>query len=249
MRGRVVSAWRTAARQADELRRSNGELEQFAYVASHDLQEPLRMICTFLGRLGERHGEHLDDQGRRYIELATEASSRMQRLIRDLLEYARVTTKAKALEWVNLLEVVSLVVADFQDKIAEERADIRVSEFLPKVMADPVQIRQVFQNLVGNALKYHRPGVPPTIRINVVAEATCWQLMVADNGIGIDPGDNRKIFTLFSRLHARDEYEGTGIGLAICKKIVERHQGKIWFEKVPSGGTAFYFTLPRDSRG
>jgi PAS domain S-box-containing protein len=236
---------------AAELARSNAELEQFAYVASHDLQEPLRKIQAFGGRLKLRHRDRLDDQGRDYLDRVLAAAGRMRRLIEDLLALSRVTTKGQPFARVDLNVIAEGVVSDLESRAQEVDATIDVGP-LPAIDADPTQIRQLLQNLIGNALKFHRPGVPPvvTVRAEVIPAAdgpedrTVCRVTVSDNGIGFEEKYLDRIFQVFQRLHGRQEYEGTGVGLAICRKIVERHGGAVTAQSTPGAGTTFVVTLP-----
>ena len=228
----------------ESLRRSNRELEQFAYIASHDLQEPLRMVNSYLQLLERRYSDGLDDTAREFIAYATDGAVRMQGLIRDLLEYSRVTTKGKEPAPVEAGDCLSSALENL--RIAIEEADGAVSvDTLPRVMADESQLIRLFQNLVGNALKYRDKDRAPSIRVGVARRGGDWAFSVRDNGIGIAPGDFDRVFQVFQRLHGRGDYEGTGIGLAVCKKIVERHGGEIWLESEPGQGTTFHFTLPK----
>ncbi len=241
---------------ADELQRSNRELEQFASVASHDLQEPLRKIQAFGDRLQARFRNDLGDQGRDYIDRMLASAKRMRTLIDDLLEYSRVTTKAQPFGVVDLTQVVQEVTSDLETRLHQTGGHIEVSS-LPTVRASPLQMRQLFQNLLGNALKFHRPDAPPLVRVSAkpmepeaVVEGSdaglrC-QIVVEDNGIGFEPEYAERIFDLFQRLHGKDEYEGTGIGLAICRKIVDRHNGQITAQSSPGTGTRFVITLPME---
>jgi PAS domain S-box-containing protein len=246
------------ARLHAELRRSNDELQQFAYVASHDLQEPLRMIDKFIGLLEAKHGARFNDEARRYMDFVRDGAQRTQHLIKDLLEYSRVTTKARPSGPVDLARVVAAVTHDLSERIDGAGGTVQVATPLPTVTGEAFQLNQLFQNLIANALKFHRPGVPPVVTVAGRMETDdpaceggppCWHFTVADNGIGIDPDQAPKLFQLFTRLHSREEYEGTGIGLAICKKIVERHGGRIWIESLPGRGTTFHFTLPGEPKG
>jgi signal transduction histidine kinase len=231
------------AEKIDELARSNKELEQFAYIASHDLQEPLRMVASYTELLGERYRGKLDDKADKYIGYAVDGAHRMQRLINDLLAYARVGSKAKPLEPTDSAAVLALVIASLQKVIESNQAEI-VHENLPVVLADDVQLGQVLQNLIANAIKFRHPDHPPRIRLRVEVVEGMARFSVADNGIGMEKENTGRIFQMFQRLHTREEYEGTGIGLAVAKKVVERHGGRIWFDSVPGEGTTFYFTLP-----
>lgn len=235
---------RRVRERTKELERSNAELQQFAHVASHDLQEPLRAIGGFVQLLQRRYQGRLDDKADEYIQFAADGVQRLQQLINDLLAYSRVGTRAKPVEPVDCNQVLDEVLRNLETAIAQEKAEVTRGE-LPVVQADRVQLIQVFQNLIGNAVKFHGPQQP---RIHVAAAPTaddhCWVFSVRDNGIGIDPKYQDRIFVLFQRLHTRTEYPGTGIGLTICKRIVERHGGRIWCESEPGCGTTFCFTLP-----
>jgi PAS domain S-box-containing protein len=229
-------------RRAAELSASNAELERFAYIASHDLQEPLRMVSSFLQLLQKKYGGHLDAKADQYIHYAVDGAERMKALIMDLLEYSRVGTGKEGFGWVDTAGVMAEVGAVFREKIVAARAQVEIGE-LPAVWGDKVQLTQLFQNLLSNALKYQREE-PPVIRIGTRAlDGDHCEFFVADNGIGIDPLFFDKIFIIFQRLHNKSDYSGTGIGLAICKKIVERHGGKIWVESDQQQGSVFYFTI------
>jgi signal transduction histidine kinase len=264
-RKRAQSTLRT---YADRLERSNRELEEFAYVASHDLQEPLRKVHAFGDRLQARYGQVLDEQGRDYLERMQQAAQRMQSLINGLLTYSRVTTRALPFVPVDLGQVVREVLSDLEVRIEQVNGRVEVGD-LPTIDADPTQMRQLFQNLIGNALKFHRPEEPPLVTISAklldagdqppateqraaaerravteeVAARRC-QILVQDNGIGFDPKYLDRIFQVFQRLHGRGEYEGTGIGLATCRKIVNRHRGSITATSTPGQGATFIVTLP-----
>jgi signal transduction histidine kinase len=227
-----------------ELARSNAELQQFAYVASHDLQEPLRMVSNFTQLLAERYDDKLDSDGREFIAYAVEGATRMQTLVQDLLALSRVGTRGKDLELVRLAETVDRAVANLEFAIQENGALVSYDE-LPEVMADSLQMMQLFQNLIGNGIKF-KGAEPPRVHISAARNGKEWTVSVRDNGIGFEPQYAERIFAVFQRLHSRDEYQGNGIGLAICRKIVERHQGRIWAESTPGSGTAFYFTMPAD---
>lgn len=225
-----------------ELERSNNELEQFAYIASHDLQEPIRMIRSYSQLLEKRYKEKLDKKAEDYLGFIDEGGTRMHLLVSDLLQYSRITTKARPFEAVDCSLVVDNVLADLKIKIAEEKARVDSKE-LPVVKGDRTQIRQLFQNLIQNAIKF-KSTRRPEIQIGAGRKGNYWQFHVSDNGIGIEKEFFERIFVIFQRLHEREKYPGTGIGLAICKKIVERHSGQIWVESEPGNGTTFYFTLP-----
>lgn len=229
-----------------ELQRSNQELERFAYVASHDLQEPLRKIQAFADRLTTRYGGQLGDTGRDYLGRMAAAAGRMRQLIEDLLTLSRVTTKGQAFAPVDLAPLVHDVMADLEVRLQQTGGRVDVGP-LPVVVGDPVQLRQLVQNLLINALKFHRQGVPPVVRVwgdAGTADHPGCRLVVADNGIGFDPRYRERIFQIFQRLHGRAEYEGTGIGLAICRKIAERHGGQISADAMPGGGATFTVTFP-----
>jgi len=244
------------ARHEAELERSNQDLQQFAYVASHDLQEPLRKIKVFSERLRKQHAEHLDELGHQCLERIQSAAVRMQSLIDGLLTLSRVATGGLKFEPVNLEQVARDVVADLEAQI--ERAGARVEiERLPTIQADPLQMRQLFQNLIGNALKFRRPDEPPLVRVSgrfvhrrgerpagSRPEDETVRILVEDNGIGFDNGDAERIFGVFQRLHPREAYEGTGMGLAICRRIVERHGGTITARGKPGVGSTFEVLLP-----
>ncbi len=224
-----------------DLQRSNLELEQFAYVASHDLQEPLRMIVSYLQLLERRYAASLDAEGIQFMKFAVDGGQRMQTLIQDLLAFSRVHTHRKPFESVDLNTTMRSVLADLKVVIAETGATI-TQDTLPTVRGDPTQLAQLFQNLVSNGIKFRSKDAP---RIHVSAERGGheWRFGVQDNGIGIDPQYFGRIFAIFRRLHSRDEYPGTGIGLAVCKRIVERHNGRIWVESEAGKGAKFYFTI------
>ncbi len=226
-----------------DLQRSNEELEQFAYVASHDLQEPLRMVASYTQLLAERYENQLDDKARKFIHYAVDGAVRMRLLINDLLVYSRVSTKGKPPELVDAHAVLGEAIKNLGMNIDETQATITNDE-LPTVRADAFQMVQLLQNLISNSLKFRGEG-RPHIHISSRDEGTKWLFSIKDNGIGIDPQYADKIFVIFQRLHTRAEYPGSGIGLAICKKIVERHGGRIWFESELGNGTTFYFTIPK----
>ena len=230
--------------QAQELARSNQELQSFAYIASHDLQEPLRKIIAFGDRLRTKEAANLSDLGRDYLSRMQSAGVRMGRLIEDLLVFSRVTTKAQPFQMVYLDEVVNDVLVDLEETIARLGAHIHL-EPLPAVEAERTQMRQLFQNLLTNALKFHREQVSPVISIThrLVDQAIC-EIRVADNGIGIEEKYFDRIYKPFQRLHGKGVYEGTGIGLAICQKIVMRHGGTIEVDSIPGTGATFIITLP-----
>jgi PAS domain S-box-containing protein len=227
---------------------SNKEMQDFVFVASHDLQEPLRKIQSFGEFLAEEYKGALEGNGQDYLQRMRSAAGRMQTLINDLLTLTRVTTKAKPFEPTDLSKVVQDVLSDLEVRIQEKKAKVEIGS-LPTLAVDPTQMRQLFQNLIGNALKFQRPGVPPGIRVEATVTpgrtdgGTC-RITVADNGIGFDNKYAEQIFKVFERLHGRDEYEGTGIGLAVCRKVVERHGGTIMAEGTPGQGSCFTIELP-----
>jgi len=228
---------------AAELARSNEELQQFAYVASHDLQEPLRAVAGYVNLIESRFSDKFDDKGRQHIAGAVQGAMRMHNLITDLLELSRVGTRVRTLEPTDLNAVLGHVTHNLSATIGETGAQIACDP-LPTLPVDASQMTQLFQNLIANALKF-RGAQPPAIKIEARQEADgAWCFAVRDNGIGIDPQYSERIFLIFQRLHTRKEYPGTGIGLAICRKIVERHGGRIWVESQPGRGSIFYFTLP-----
>jgi signal transduction histidine kinase len=225
-----------------DLSRSNAELQQFAYVASHDLQEPLRMVASFTQLLARRYSDKLDKDARDFIDYAVDGATRMQTLISDLLNYSRVGTQGKPFESTDCNTVLDQVLRSLRLAIEETHAVI-TRDRLPVVLGDRVQLGQLLQNLLTNAIKFHGPDVP---RVHVSAErnGANWNISVRDNGIGIPAEHVDRIFIIFQRLHTKAEYPGTGIGLAMCKKIVERHGGRIWPEPASGGGTTFCFTIP-----
>ena len=235
-------------RAEQELARSNAELEQFAYVASHDLQEPLRMVASYTQLLARRYGDRLDDDAREFIGFAVDGVTRMQALINDLLAFSRVGTRGGSFESTDADLVLERVLVNLGPAI-EDAGAVVTSDPLPTVIADAGQLGQVFQNLIANAVKFRRPGDTPRVHVSATRTGESWLFSVADNGIGIAPEFAERIFILFQRLHKRDEYPGTGIGLSICKKIVERHGGEIWLESKPGEGTTFRFTIPVAPRG
>ena len=230
------------AQKAEELRRSNEELEQFAYVASHDLQEPLRMVASYTQLLSKRYKGRLDSDADEFIAFAVDGASRMQRLIQDLLAFSRVGKRGGELVDVSSEEALQQAVINLRGAIEESGAQI-THDPLPRVMADEVQLTQLLQNLMGNAIKYQRLGVPLVHISAARKDEGMWLFSIQDNGLGIDPKFFERIFGMFQRLHKREEFSGTGMGLAICKKIVERHGGKIWVESQPGTGSSFCFTL------
>lgn len=226
-----------------ELKRSNADLQQFAYVASHDLQEPIRMVTAYLSLLDSRYREQLDSRARMYIDYAIDGGLRAKDLIQDLLDYSRIDTRGKQFEPTAMEDVLRKAVNVLLLQINEENAVI-THDPLPTILADQAQMVQVMQNLLSNAVKFHGKE-PPEVHVSSRDVGREWQFSVRDNGIGIDPRYSDRLFVLFQRLHTGQEYKGTGIGLAISKKIIERHGGRIWFESRPGQGTTFYFTVPK----
>lgn len=226
-----------------ELARSNAELDQFASVVSHDLQEPLRMIASFTQLLERRYGGQMDERGQKYMGYIVQGAQRMQQMIHDLLAYSRVSTHARPFVRVDCNRLVEQVIFNLQVTLQESGGRVEVSP-LPVVMADEPQLFQVFQNLIGNALKFRRGEVPPLVQVSATREAQAWCFAITDNGIGIDPQFKDRIFNLFQRLHTADEYPGTGIGLALCRKIIRKHGGEIWFDSTLGKGSTFFFTIP-----
>jgi len=226
-----------------ELARSNAELEQFAYVASHDLQEPLRMVSSYTQLLEHRYGDVLDEKARKYIFYAVDGARRMQGLINDLLAYSRVGTRGEPLQATDSHSALGEAIHNLSPALAESDALVTNGD-LPLVLADRSQLVQLFQNLLGNAVKFHG-SESPRIHVSAEAKGDEWVFRVRDNGIGIAPQHFERIFVIFQRLHTREEFPGTGIGLALCKRLVERHGGRIWVESEPGKGSSFYFSLRR----
>jgi signal transduction histidine kinase len=230
------------ARKVEELARSNRDLEQFAYVASHDLQEPLRMVANYTQLLAERYRGKLDEKADKYIGYAVDGAIRMQALINDLLVYSRIGRHQNPPQRVACDGIVQRAIRNLQAAIGESRAVV-LCDPLPVVYADPGPLEQVFQNLISNAIKFHGPE-PPRVKISAQEKGAQWVFSVVDNGIGIDSEYAETIFVIFKRLHSRTEYPGSGLGLAICKKIIEQAGGSIWVESEPGKGATFKFTLP-----
>lgn len=232
-----------------ELKRSNRDLEEFAYVVSHDLQQPLQTITGFAELLLALKSEiNLEQEAEEYVSPILEEGIRMQELIKNLLEYSRVGTKKRNFEPTDCQEILRKSLADLHS-IIENSLAIVTCEKLPILMADRIQLGQLFQNLIANGIKYQSPNIQPKIVISVQEKPEEWLFRVEDNGIGIKPENFDRIFQVFQRLHTNQEYPGTGVGLAICKKIIERHQGRIWLESEWQIGTTFNFTLPKSDQG
>ncbi|MGA8872574.1 MAG: ATP-binding protein [Candidatus Acidiferrales bacterium] len=230
-------------RKLEELARSNADLEQFAYVASHDLQEPLRMVISYTQLLARRYQGKLDASADEFIGFAVDGASRMQQLIQDLLSYSRLTIRGKALQFTETGAACDAALENLREAIEDSNAEVTVGR-LPTVVADATQLSQLFQNLIGNAIKY-RNERRPEIRVDARSDGNEWVFSVQDNGIGIEPQYFERIFQMFQRLHTHKDYSGTGIGLAICRKIVERHGGRIWVESHPGRGSTFRFAIPQ----
>jgi PAS domain S-box-containing protein len=226
-----------------ELQRANHDLEQFAYSASHDLQEPLRSVRIFSELLFKRGNQKLAGEELEFLRNVREGAGRLEMLVRDLLEYTRATKVEKVLAPIDSKAAFEAALANLAGAISETGATIQYDS-LPSVSVNATQLQQLFQNLVGNALKYHRPGVAPVVQVTARREKGMWIFSLRDNGIGIEPQFKEKIFGLFKPLHSGDQYPGTGLGLAICQRIVERHNGRIWVESEPGQGSTFHFTLP-----
>ena len=229
-----------------DLQQSNAELEQFAYVASHDLQEPLRMVASYTQLLKRRYEGKLDEEADEFIGYAVDGAKRMQTLIQDLLEFSRLGTKKSSLQETDSNGIYEIAIKNLGMAIEDKGARVETNG-LPMVMADEGQLMQLFQNLIANAIKFQRPEVFPTVEVNAELVDEEWQFSVKDNGIGISADSTQRIFQIFKRLHGRNEYEGTGIGLSVCKKIVENHGGRIWIESTEGVGTTFFFTLVQAS--
>jgi light-regulated signal transduction histidine kinase (bacteriophytochrome) len=229
-------------RHAERLARSNAELERFAYVASHDLQEPLRMVASFTRLLSQRYSGRLDETADRYIDYAVDGAKHMQQLIVDLLEYSRLNSKELDIQHTECDAVVADATRNLHAAIQESGGSVDWDP-LPALWVDRGQLTELFQNLLGNAIKFRRKDECPRIHVSAVDGGPHWVLSVQDNGIGIDPRHSGRIFQIFQRLHTREAYPGTGIGLAVCQKVAERHGGKIWVESEPGLGSTFRFTI------
>jgi PAS domain S-box-containing protein len=231
---------------SDEVERSNADLQQFAYVASHDLQEPLRMVMSYVALLNKKYGDQLNDEAKMYMANVTEGAERMRQLISELLQYSRTDSQGKEFANVDMDHVANVVINTMHVAIYESKAVLSVQP-LPTLWGDEAQLAQVLLNLISNAVKF-RGQEPPRVEISAMERAKEWIISVKDNGIGIDPAYHDRIFNMFQRLHSRDEYSGTGIGLAISKKIVERHGGRIWVESELGKGASFFFTIPKRTK-
>jgi signal transduction histidine kinase len=242
----LSQASRALEESVDELTRSNADLQQFAYVASHDLQEPLRMVASYTQLLAKRYKGQLDTDADEFIGYAVDGANRMQRLINDLLSYSRITTRDKPFKPVDCNEALESALDNLKMVIEKEQVVV-THDPLPTIVADGTQLVQLFQNLISNAIKFRREAVPPRVHLSATRDDREWRLAIRDNGIGIDPQYADRIFVIFQRLHTIADYPGTGIGLALCKKIVERHGGRIWMESQPGHGATFYFTFPFNS--
>jgi len=231
------------AKRAAELIIANKDLEQFAYVATHDLQEPLRMISTYTQLLEQKYKDKIDQDANDYIHFAVDGAVRMQKLISDLLEFSRISTRGKSFEQVETSNILGQVISNLHLLIAENNCLI-TNDDLPTVKADELQIIRVFQNLIENAVKFKNKTELPKIHISCTKHNNMYQFSVADNGIGMEMKFKESVFIIFQRLHSVKDYPGTGIGLSICKRIIERHGGAIWFESIVNEGTTFYFTIP-----
>jgi len=233
--------------RARELERSNAELEQFAYIASHDLSEPLRMVSSYLQLLRRRYEGKLDDDADAFIDYAVGGAGRMRDLIDGLLSYSRAGRGERPLAPVDTEQVAAHVIESLQAQEGARQVRFAAGD-MPTVLGDEQQLGQLFQNLVGNAIKFVPDDRVPEVRFTAERDGLVWRFRIADNGIGLDPAHADRIFRMFQRLHTRDDYPGTGIGLAIAKKVVERHGGEIWAEPREGGGTVFGFTLPDAGR-
>ena len=231
---------------ADNLKKSNEDLEQFAYIASHDLQEPLRAVSSYCQLLKEKEYNNVDEESKKFLDYIIDSSFRMKTLIKELLDYSRVGRKDKPFEKIDLKELLQEVLYDFEVSIKETNANIIIESELPEIFAIRFRIKQLLHNIISNSLKF-RSDKKPVIRISCceTEDSHYWLFSVKDNGIGIDKKYYHRIFGVFKRLYSREEYPGTGIGLALCKKIVERHGGRIWVESEVNKGTCIYFTIAK----
>lgn len=241
--GEMADAVRVFKANATELRRSNAELEQFAYVASHDLQEPLRMVSSFTELLQQRYRGRLDSEADEFINYARDGALRMRAMINGLLDYSRAGGAESDRKEVDSSQAVNTALTNLRAAVSESGASVELGE-LPPVLASPTQLVNLFQNLIGNAIKYRRPDVVPEVEVGAVRAENMWRFTVADNGIGIAADHSDQVFKIFKRLHGRHEFEGSGLGLSICQRIVETHGGRIWLDSEPGVGSRFNFTLP-----
>lgn len=241
LRTQAESTREALARSEAELRRTNERLEELVYVVSHDLQEPLRMVSSFTGLLAQRHADHLDEEANRFIGFASDGAHRMSRMLEDLLVYSRVRKTSVPAASVPLQEVLCTALDRLETEIREVRARID-SEALPALPVDAPQMAQVFEHLIANALKF-RSQAPPEISIRAQRGDERWVVCLSDNGIGVEPGYEEEVFRIFRRLHTRSEYEGTGMGLALCRRILAYHGGSIWIEPSAKAGTTVCFSL------
>ena len=250
-RDELESAVETRTREladfSNRLKASNAELEQFAYVASHDLREPLRMISSYISLLGRRYGDRLDGEGHEFLDFARDGALRMDRMVLDLLEFSRVGRLGGQFEPVALGDVVATALGNLKLALEESGAKVTIADGLPGVFGSRGELVRLVQNLLGNALKYRHPQRPPEVAIGWRRQDGQIAISVADNGIGISPEYFERIFSIFQRLHTREKYDGSGIGLAICKKIVEHHGGRIWLESRPNEGSTFHFTVAEEN--
>src|SRR5579864_2427123 len=230
-----------------ELRRSNNDLEQFASMASHDLQEPLRIVTSYLGLLESRYAGQLDAEAREFIDFAVDGATRMKALIQDLLSFSRAGTQSTDIQNVEAGDLVQRAVDNLKAAMEERSAKVTWDQPLPGVAADAGLLVQVLQNLIANGIKFQKDGAAPRVHVSAAGQGSEWVFSVRDNGIGIDPRHSGRIFRIFERLNPSDRYPGTGMGLAISQKIVERHGGRIWFDSKPGEGSTFYFAIPRIS--
>jgi light-regulated signal transduction histidine kinase (bacteriophytochrome) len=235
---------RDLADQTKALAVSNEELEQFAYVASHDLQEPLRMVTSFMAQLEKKYSDVIDEKGKRYIEYAVDGAKRMRQIILDLLDYSRVGKMDDQKEDVDLNELLKGIQILFRKQMEEKKAMLRIGP-MPVIHSFVAPLQQVFQNIIGNALKFTKPHVPAMIKIVSEDMGDYWKFNISDNGIGMETDDLEKIFIIFKQLNTKEEFPGSGIGLAVTKKIIEKQGGKIWVESQLGHGSTFYFTLPK----
>lgn len=239
----IENANRELQSKNQELARSNSDLERFAYVASHDLQEPLRVVTSYSALLEDEMGQDLSPDAKKYLDYVVSASGRMRTMIAALLDYSRIGSKGQPFTRVDCEKALEVALANLHLAVRDTAAGITQDD-LPVVLGDQDQIIRLFQNLIGNSLKFHRPDVPPEIKIRALREENFWRLSFEDNGIGIAPEATEKVFDVFQRLHSRAEFSGTGIGLAICRRIVEHHGGNIGVDSVPGEGSVFHLTLP-----